>query len=630
MSKVPLASPNDDRSPKAPGDPDTFEPRPSAQPPGLPARQRRRSFPPSLPRTGPLPIHHDNEADAGRRARLLGFQWFAKGMRNDVRARAPWYGSDWVDAWNYRVIPSTWFIFFANILPGIAFSLDLIEVTGQYGVQEILLSTFMAAFVASILGGQPLLISGVTGPITVFSRTIYNIIESRGADRPNYLHFMGWVYLWGAIFHWIAASLNAVRGLKYVTRFSCDTFGFYVAAVYVQLGIQTVIRQFQQSSATAAFLGIILALVTLVTPHYFIAIANSGYVGPQFRRFCSDYGMPITIIAATGLAYWGRFDMYVLESSMTLPTTGASFRPANGRAWLVPFWQLEGNPLSLKALNFRSANRQLSIGISFYWASLPSSPVYSAFLHPMACLIPQAPLHTASLVMLGYDKPSSASSETTASFALGDPRLVANDNEHAVRLSDMENGHASGRSKSPSGGGLRRRLSVKMQQKETVDVAGKEEVPVAVVEQRVSNLAQGCLCLVLMTKPLEHVLGLIPKGVLAGLFWYMGTNALMSSGVTEKLLYLIRERRTTSPTHPLDKVRKSRIALFTIVELLGFGATFAVTQTIAAIGFPIIITMLVPIRVFVVPRLGFSDEELDILDGPVASPFTMESVGGSL
>ena len=109
-------------------------------------------------------------------------------------------------------------------------------------------------------------------------------------------------------------------------------------------------------------------------------------------------------------------------------------------------------------------------------------------------LIPQAPLHTASLVMLGYDKPSSASSETTASFALGDPRLVANDNEHAVRLSDMENGHASGRSKSPSGGGLRRRLSVKMQQKETVDVAGKEEVPVAVVEQRVSNLAQGCLC----------------------------------------------------------------------------------------------------------------------------------------
>jgi hypothetical protein len=68
----------------------------------------------------------------------------------------------------------------------------------------------MAAFVASFLGGQPLLISGVTGPITVFNKTIYDIIisSSSGSDAPNYLHFMGWTYLWAAIFHWIAAMFN--------------------------------------------------------------------------------------------------------------------------------------------------------------------------------------------------------------------------------------------------------------------------------------------------------------------------------------------------------------------------------------------------------------------------------------
>lgn len=38
------------------------------------------------------------------------------------------------------------------------------------------------------------------------------------------------------------------------------------------------------------------------------------------------------------------------------------------------------------------------------------------------------------------------------------------------------------------------------------------EVPVAVVEQRVSNLAQGALCLVLLTGPFLHVLNLIPQG----------------------------------------------------------------------------------------------------------------------
>ena len=51
-----------------------------------------------------------------------------------------------------------------------------------------------------------------------------------------------------------------------------------------------------------------LAILTLVLPHYANALARSGLINKHFRRFCSDYGMPITIIAATGLAYWGRFD----------------------------------------------------------------------------------------------------------------------------------------------------------------------------------------------------------------------------------------------------------------------------------------------------------------------------------
>ena len=50
-----------------------------------------------------------------------------------------------------------------SVLPGIAFSLDLIETTNQYGVAEVLLSSFMAAFVFSVFGAQPLCIAGVTG-----------------------------------------------------------------------------------------------------------------------------------------------------------------------------------------------------------------------------------------------------------------------------------------------------------------------------------------------------------------------------------------------------------------------------------------------------------------------------------
>jgi hypothetical protein len=46
-----------------------------------------------------------------------------------------------------------------------------------------------------------------------------------------------------------------------------------------------------------------------------------------------------------------------------------------------------------------------------------------------------------------------------------------------------------------------------------------------------------------------------------------------------------------------------------------------------ATGFPIIIALLIPFRILVIPKLNlFTRAELDILDGPVASPFTMQSV----
>lgn len=143
--------------------------------------------------------------------RLLG-----SGIIADIRARAPWYLSDWTDAWNYRVVPATALIFFANVLPGIAFSLDLIETTEQYGVSEVLIASFMAAFIFSVFGAQPLTIAGVTGPITVFNKTIFNIL-SRQPNPPNYLQFIGWVYFWGAIFHWITAMLNCTS----YTPYSC-------------------------------------------------------------------------------------------------------------------------------------------------------------------------------------------------------------------------------------------------------------------------------------------------------------------------------------------------------------------------------------------------------------------------
>lgn len=150
-----------------------------------------------------------------------------------------------------------------------------------------------------------------------------------------------------------------------------------------------------------------------------------------------------------------------------------------------------------------------------------------------------------------------------------------------------------------------------------------------VVEQRFSNFAQGLLTLGTMTGPLLVVLHLIPHGVLAGLFFVMGVQALEGNGITSKLVFLARDRALTPSNSPLLQIRRrSAIWYYVLIELVGFGATFAITQTVAAVGFPVIIFALIPIRALLLPYI-FSPEELSLLDQPTASDFIMEGIGGS-
>jgi boron transporter len=78
----------------------------------------------------------------------------------------------------------------SSILPALAFSLDMfVKTNSTYGVNEVLLSSVLAAVVFSLFAAQPLTIVGVTGPITVFNYTVFDIM----ASRTNYLSFMCWI-----------------------------------------------------------------------------------------------------------------------------------------------------------------------------------------------------------------------------------------------------------------------------------------------------------------------------------------------------------------------------------------------------------------------------------------------------
>ncbi|KAK0742260.1 HCO3 transporter family-domain-containing protein [Apiosordaria backusii] len=514
-----------------------------------------------------------------------------RGILLDIKRRAPYYLSDWTDAWDYRVVPATIYMFFANILPALAFSLDMLHKTeGEYGVNETLLASVLGAVVFSVGACQPIVIVGVTGPITVFNYTVYNIMKDSGT---YYLGFMCWIGLWSLVFHWILAVTNSCNWLRYVTRFPCDIFGFYVALIYLQKGVQILETL---GDGSPFWLSVVVSLLVFCIAYICGEIGTKSTLFKHWVRvFIKDYGTPLTVIFFTGFAHMGRMRDVPLE---TLPT-GIAFMPTvESRGWFVHFWELPLGHVFLaipfavlltvlfwfdhnvSSLIAQGSEYPLRKPAGFHWdlflLGLTTGVAGLLGLPFPNGLIPQAPFHTESLCVTEVVTSSSSSSSSTSS---------SDDNGKPV----LKATH--------------------------------------VVEQRVSNLAQGLITLIAMTGPLLSVLHLIPQGVLAGLFFIMGFQALEGNGITLKLLYLLQEKRLTPGNHPLRACPDKKIWLFVGLELLGFAATFAITQTVAAVGFPVFIILLIPVRAVVLPR-WLSEGELGVLDGPTASEFTMVSCGG--
>lgn len=141
---------------------------------------------------------------------------------------------------------------------------------------------------------------------------------------------------WSLIFHWILAITNACNGLTYVTRFSCDIFGFYVAFIYLQKGIQVLTRQWGMAGETSAYLSIMIALLVLMSGYVCGMLGESTLFQRYVRKFIEDYGTPLTIIFFTGFVHIGHMRDVSVE---TLPTSKAFF-PTADRSWLVSLWDI--------------------------------------------------------------------------------------------------------------------------------------------------------------------------------------------------------------------------------------------------------------------------------------------------
>lgn len=435
--------------------------------------------------------------------------------------------------------------------------------------------------------------------LTSFS-TVYNIVVPQGV---KYLEFMCWIGLWSMVMHIFLAISNACNAVRWVTRFSCDIFGFYVALIYLQKGIQILTHQWENGD-TAAYLAIAVALMVTAVAYIVTEMGTGKLFGHHVRVFLRDYGTILTIIFFTGFVHIGKMK----DVDLPVLPRGGAFTPTADRGWIIHFWNLPAKGVFL-AIPFA-----ILLTILFYfgkfWIShrqgLPSNPSADHNVSSLICQGSEFPLRKPAgfhwdILLLGIT--------TGLSGILGIPApngLIPQAPFHTASL------------------------CVTRQQADDTAHPQQKHVTVIdhVVEQRASNLLQGLIILFTMSGPIMSVLHLIPQGVLAGLFFVMGIQALEGNGMTQKMVYICSDRNLIPSSEPLNRCSKKSLYIFVAIELIGFGATFAITQTIAAVGFPVFIFLLIPMRTKLMPK-WFPEEDLDILDEPTASPFTLDSVGGA-
>lgn len=499
------------------------------------------------------------------------------GIWLDLQDRLPIYWQDWKDSFDYRVIPSVIETYFSNLLPAIAFAQDMFDRTDNaYGVNEVLLSSAMAGIVFGALSGQPLCIVGVTGPISIFNYTVYEIIKPLDT---NYFGFMFWICIWSMIFHFIFAVTNLVGLLQYVTTFPCDIFGLFINIVYIQKGIQILIRQFQVDNIidlSAGFANIVVALLMLIFGITFKQFTRTPFLNHTIRTFISDYSTALSVLFWSAFTYFGGYLNNI--HFQKLPIT-KSFFPTSKTMRDASTW-LAYHSISTKDV-FIALPFGIILTILFY------------FDHNVSSLMAQK--HQYKLA-----KPSSF--------------------HYDFLLLGITTGVA-GVLGIPAPNGLIPQAPLHTESLLVRDIDGSV---IRCVEQRFTNTVQGLMMLGTMTRPLLVCLGEIPQSVLSGLFFIMGITGLIDNNILARILWLFTDPLKKDPSVPIYNISTKSLIIFICFCLAGFVGEFAITNTIAAIGFPLILLLTVVVC-FIFPHI-FTREDLEILDPPVAQRFTIKNL----
>ncbi|KAJ6657472.1 hypothetical protein lerEdw1_002407 [Lerista edwardsae] len=165
---------------------------------------------------------------------------FFGGLIKDIKRKAPFFASDFYDAFNIQALSAILFIYLATVTNAITFGGLLGDATdNMQGVLESFLGTAVTGAVFCFFAGQPLTILSSTGPVLVFERLLFNFSKDNGFD---YLEFRLWIGLWSAFLCLILVATDASFLVQYFTRFTEEGFSSLISFIFIYDAFKKMIK----------------------------------------------------------------------------------------------------------------------------------------------------------------------------------------------------------------------------------------------------------------------------------------------------------------------------------------------------------------------------------------------------
>lgn len=430
---------------------------------------------------------------------------------------------------------------------------------GAIGIHEYLLMNSVAGIIHTLIGCQPLLVLRSSCLVTVILGSIYQ--HSQMLDVPFY-PFLAWIGVFVGALLLIIALFELSDYMRVITRFTQDTFSFFVSTLYLYLGWTHLQRLADHHPhQESRWLVSDIMCLSIVAMTMCLASAATARIGrPCFRRFLVEYAAPLSLLVGVVVAchiHMGLFKLYFVPA-MHSPSSYPSY--TNSIAEVYDGLEMRGIMYallgSLPITCFLALEQYMSSSVMQRPEMKLSKGSY--YHSPMLCV------GAFNIIGPFFGLPFIAGSVPHS------PQLV-------LALSDLH-----------------------VETGETVRVQENRVAPL---------LAYSCLALLLIAPLFTHY---IPEAGVAAILFTLGISSLQDLQMYERF-WLLFTQSSMYPQGPLyTKVKPGIMHMFTLVQFVLLGWCWIIQLSYPLMQAPFIVCF-AALRRWALPRF-FRAEDLELLD----------------